>query len=69
MSSYVLPDGREVDSLAEFENYLKSAKITVASDYSESYMRNIRYQKSKAEKDEIFNDFVRQYKKTIWSKE
>lgn len=68
MSSYVLPDGREVDSLAEFEKYLKSANITVASDYSDSYMRNIRYQKAKAEKDEAFLDFVHAYKKTIWSK-
>ena len=69
MSSYVLPDGREVDSLAEFEKYLKSAKITVASDYSENYMQNIRYQKAKAEKDEAFLDFVQAYKKMIWSKD
>lgn len=69
MSSYVLPDGREVDSLAEFEKYLKSANITVASDFSAQYMQNIRYQKAKAEKDELFLDFVRQYKKMVWSKE
>ena len=68
MSSYILPDGREVDSLAEFEKYMKSAKITVASDYSAQYMQNIRYKKQQAEKDEIFDDFVRQYKKTVWSK-
>lgn len=68
MSSYVLPDGREAESLAEFEKYMKSANITVASDYSKQYLQNVRYQKEKAEKDEIFNDFVRQYKLTIWSK-
>lgn len=69
MSSYVLPDGREVDSLAEFEKYLKSANITVASDYSKEYMQNKRYQREKAEKDEVFLDFVRNYKQMVWSKE
>lgn len=69
MSSYVLPDGREVDSLAEFEKYLKSANITVASDYSKEYMQNKRYQREKTEKDEVFLDFVRNYKQMIWSKE
>lgn len=67
MSEYIMPDGRKTESLAEFEKSLKSAKITVASDYSESYMRNIRYQKAKAEKDEAFLDFVHAYKKSIWS--
>lgn len=67
MSEYVLPDGREV-SLAEFEKYMKSANITLASDYSASYMQNIRYRKEKAEKDEMFRDFVQQYKKMVWSK-
>lgn len=62
-----MPDGRITEDLAEFEKSLKSANITVASDYSESYMRNIRYQKQKAEKDEAFLDFVQAYKKTIWS--
>lgn len=67
MSEYVLPDGREV-SLAEFEKYMKSANITLASDYSANYMQNIRYRKEKAEKDEMFRDFVQQYKKMVWSK-
>lgn len=68
MSSYKLPDGREVDSLAEFEKYMKSANITVASDYSDQCMQNIRYNLEKAEKDEAFLDFVQAYKKLIWSK-
>ena len=67
MSNYVLPDGREVDNLADFEKYMKSANITVASDYSQEYIANKRYQNEQAEKDEAFLDFVRAYKKYIWS--
>lgn len=67
MSNYVLPNGQEVESLAEFEKYLKSANITVASDYSENYIKGIRYKREQAEKDEAFLDFVHAYKKYIWS--
>lgn len=68
MSEYIMPDGRKTESLAEFEKYMKSANITVASDFSAQCMQNIRYNKEKAEKDEAFLDFVQAYKKLVWSK-
>ena len=68
MANYILPNGQETDNLADFEKYLKSANITVASDYSQGYIANKRYQREQAEKDEAFLDFVRAYKKHIWSK-
>jgi len=67
MVNYILPNGQEAESLADFEKYMKEANITVASDYSQEYIANKRYQRQQAEKDEAFLDFVHAYKKHIWS--
>lgn len=66
MYNFVLPDGTLAESAQDVDKYLKRANVAMASDYSEGYMNNIRYQKEKHEKDEMFLDFVREYKKRIW---
>lgn len=67
MEEFVLPDGTLAESTQDVDKYLKRANMAVASDYSKEYMNNVRYQKEKHEKDEMFLDFVREYKKRIWN--
>lgn len=67
MEEFVLPDGTLAESTSDVDKYLKRANMAIASDYSKEYMNNVRYQKEKREKDEMFLDFVREYKKRIWN--
>lgn len=66
MDSFILPDGSVAESTNDIDKYLKRANMAVASDYSKEYLANIRYKKERAEKDERFLDFIREYKKRIW---
>lgn len=66
MEAFVLPDGTLAESVQDVDKYIKRANVAVSSDYSREYLNNVRYQKEKHEKDEIFLDFVREYKKRIW---
>lgn len=68
MYNFVLPDGTLAESASDIDRYVKSAKVAVASDYSDEYLKNARYRREKHEKDEMFLDFVREYKKRIWNK-
>ena len=63
----VLPDGSVASSVADVDKYLRSSGSALASDYSVEYLNNIRYQQEKQRKDEIKNDFLREYKRKIWN--
>jgi hypothetical protein len=65
----LLPDGTEAERIEDIDKYLKSANLTMASDYSEEYIKAVREKRDTTEKAEQWADFVREYKKRIWINE
>lgn len=62
----LLPDGTYAEDIKDIDKYLKSANLAMASDYSDEYIKNVRYKREITEKAEQWQDFVREYKKRIW---
>ncbi len=63
----ILPDGSVASSVADVDKYLRLSGSALASDYSDEYQKNIRYQQEKQRKDEIKDEFLRAYKRKIWN--
>lgn len=63
----VLPDGSVASSVADVDQYLRSSGLALAGDYSAEYRKNVRYQQEKQRKEEIKEDFLREYKRIIWN--
>lgn len=62
-----LPDGSVASSVADVDKYLRRSGLAMAGDYSPEYMKNIRYQQELERKSEVFNEFLRNYKRIIWN--
>ena len=62
----ILPDGSVASSVADVDKYLRRSGNAMASDYSPEYLKNIRIQQEIARKNEIKNEFLRNYKRIIW---
>ena len=63
----VLPDGSVATSVSDIERFLKANNLAAASDYSQSYLQNIRQLQEKNRCEEIFTALLQQYKKRIWN--
>jgi hypothetical protein len=63
----ILPDGSVASSVADVDKYLKASGMAHASDYSTEYIKNIRYQQQRSRQEEIFADFLLNYKRMIWN--
>ena len=63
----VLPDGSLASSAYDIECWLKRSGCALAGDYSDDFRRNVRYQKQKELKRELFADFINNYKRWIWN--
>lgn len=66
---FQLPDGTWAESLSDLNRYLKENEVAQASDYSDRFRQNVRYQQEKARLSEVKADFVRNYKRIIWTNE
>ncbi len=62
----VLPDGSVASSVADVDKYLRTSGMARASDYSPEYIRNIRAKNEKQRQEELFADFLYNYKRMIW---
>ncbi|MBP5215823.1 MAG: hypothetical protein J6039_04620 [Alphaproteobacteria bacterium] len=62
----VLPDGSVASSVADVDRYLRMSGAARASDYSPEYIKNVRYQQEKNRQEQIFADFLYNYKRMIW---
>lgn len=67
MEAFELPDGTIAETTQDVDKYLKRSNMCLAGDFSDGYMKNVRYQKEKVERAERFDDFVRNYKRKIWN--
>lgn len=62
----VLPDGSTASSVYDIERWMKRNNLALASDYSDDFRRNVRYNQEKAQRASLFADFIRNYKRLIW---
>lgn len=66
---FQLPNGKWAESISDINRFLKENEVAMASDYSDSFRKNVRYQQEKARNSEMKADFVRNYKRIIWTNE
>lgn len=62
----ILPDGSVASSVADVDKYLKASGLALSSDFSPEYIKNVRAQQDKNRREEIFADFLYNYKRMIW---
>ena len=62
----VLPDGSVASSVADVDKYLRTSGMARASDYSPEYIKNVRNKQEKQRQEELFADFLYNYKRMIW---
>ncbi len=63
----LLPNGRLACSSADIDKYLRESGLSLAGDYSDAYLKNVRRKKEELQKKEAFDDFINEYKKRIWN--
>ncbi len=62
----VLPDGSVASSVADVDKYLKANGLAHAGDFSDEYIKNIRYQQEQDRRQSLWADFLYNYKRIIW---
>ena len=62
----ILPDGSVASSVADVDKYLRTSGLARAGDYSPEYINNVRAQNEKRRQEELFADFLYNYKRMIW---
>ena len=62
----VLPDGSVASSVADVDKYLRMSGLAYAGDYSPEYVKRIREKTEKQRQEELFADFLYNYKRMIW---
>jgi len=63
---FELPDGTIATCSQDVDKYLARSGTALAGDFSDAYIKGIKFNREKVEKAERFNDFVQEYKKRIW---
>ncbi len=64
--SLLLPDGSVVSSNAGLNRYLRDNDLSLSQDYSAAYLASRRRHNEKAQRAELFSDFIHNYKRSIW---
>lgn len=62
----LLPNGKEASNMQELERYLKSENLACASDYSKEYVLKRQQANLLKQKQELFEDFLTNYKRMIF---
>ncbi|MDD4519890.1 MAG: hypothetical protein PHI50_03280 [Alphaproteobacteria bacterium] len=65
-TDFELPNGEKVSSLKEAEEKMNQLGITLSSNYSEDYYKKKHLSNTKKEKEDLFNLFILNYKRSIW---
>lgn len=65
--SLPLPDGTVVSSNSRLDKYLRENNLSLSQDYSDAYIQNRRRRNEKAQRNELFSDFIHNYKRSIWN--
>ena len=62
----ILPDGSVASSVADVDKYLRKSNMARASDYSPEYINSIRAKNEQRRQENLFADFLYNYKRMIW---
>lgn len=62
----ILPDGTIAGCMQDVERYLRQNGLAASGDYSEAFRRNIKHNREKAFRKELFAEFINNYKRRIW---
>lgn len=62
----ILPDGSVASSVSDVDRYIKANNLAMYDDYSKSSMQRSRYVSEKQHRDNLFAEFIKNYKRTIW---
>ena len=63
----VLPNGKEAFSMQEVDLFLNQEGLAMASDFSESYFKAKKRENNLKQKQDLFDDFLTNYKRMIFS--
>lgn len=64
---FELPDGSIATCAADVDRYLRESGAAMSSDYSERHFKDMALRKNKARKEELFAEFIKNYKRMIWN--
>lgn len=64
-----LPDGSFACCQQDVDRYLRANKLARKEDYSDEYLKNVRLNNEKAQRMELFEEFISNYKRSIWNEE
>lgn len=67
LQEFELPDGTTASSRADVEKYLRANNLALAQDYSPEYLQKVRARNEQARKDDLFAEFIFNYKRMIWN--
>lgn len=63
----LLPNGKEASTMQELNRYLKEEQVAMADDYSKEYVSARQQANLLKQKQELFDDFLTNYKRMIFS--
>lgn len=66
-TEFVLPDGKLAESPSDVDKFLKENDLVLSSDYSDDYRKKINQRQEKAQRDDLWADFLKNYKRMIWN--
>lgn len=67
IEQFELPDGTTASCRADVDRYLKANNLALAQDYSPEYIQKRRAANDKTRKDDLFSEFIFNYKRMIWN--
>ena len=62
----VLPDGSTASCWQDVDRFLKENRLAPAGDYSDAFRRAVRLNNERTERRELWAEFIRNYKRSIW---
>lgn len=62
----ILPDGSVASSVADVDRYLRASGLARSSDFSDEYIKNVRWKLETDRQKSVFADFLYNYKRMIW---
>jgi len=67
VNEVVLPDGTVACCQQDVDCYLRKNNLALAGDYSDEYRKNIRLNRERERRKDLFAEFIRNYKRSIWN--
>lgn len=65
-SEVVLPDGTVAQNVSDIDKYLQRSGLAMAGDYSSFSLKQARLAQKKQWRQELFANFIHNYKRNLW---